>query len=165
MPQSINAFSQAAVKYGKRLAHRLRQIRPVPPMPLDAAIEYVEQRSANNPGAWESDQEFLELLQKHQPLLSHERMVLTMTLFELISQRDKSVAPQAEPKTQELKQMNSTQQYHQRVTYLSEKIVALIKAELPEEYETQLAIDAALLAQHQLFGRIHMWRLFTGNLS
>ncbi len=56
-------------------------------MSLDAAIRFIEQHSVNNPGAWESDQEFMELLQKYQPLLSHERMVLTMTLFELISQR------------------------------------------------------------------------------
>jgi type VI protein secretion system component VasK len=59
--------------------------------PLDAAIEHIEQRSANNPDAWESDQEFMELLQKHQPLLPHERIVLTMTLFDLISQREKPV--------------------------------------------------------------------------
>jgi hypothetical protein len=63
------------------------------------------------------------------------------------------------------RKLNPEQQYNQRVNQLSEKIVALIKAELPEEHDSPLAIDAALLAQHQLFGRTHMWRLFTGNLS
>ncbi|MGZ8171851.1 MULTISPECIES: hypothetical protein [Methylobacter] len=49
-----------------------------------------------------------------------------------------------------------------KVEELAGKVVALIKAELPNDYKGEIASDAVLLAQYRLFGSYYLSRLLSG---
>ncbi|TAN71605.1 MAG: hypothetical protein EPN17_00945 [Methylobacter sp.] len=48
---------------------------------------------------------------------------------------------------------------------LSEKIILLMRHEMPETYDSHIAQEAVLLAQHRLFGSRYVNALFIGKTN